>query len=142
MIDPKPDAPSAQGAPEQPSAAPLKLAVLDQHALANLRKLDPSGAQHLVERVLGVYSASLARLCDQLVAARQRPDGAAVHLAVHTLKSSSLNVGALVLAELCTAAETAIREGRVDGLSALLDRLQAEAGRVDAAVRQYLSGSG
>ncbi len=137
MIDPKRDEPSADDTPAQPATA----AVLDPQALANLRKLDPSGAQNLVERVLGVYNASLERLIAQLVAARQRSDGAAIHLAVHTLKSSSLNVGALVLADLCAAAETAIRDGQVDGLPALLDRLQAEAGRVDAAVRQYLSES-
>lgn len=113
--------------------------LLDAQALANLAQLDPSGANKLMSRVLSTYRSSLARLLGQLALARQQSDAAAMRLVTHTLKSSSASVGALSLSVLCSRAEQALREGRLDSLPSLLDSLQAEAARVDAAVFQLLS---
>ncbi len=130
----QPPAPAPEDDPPAPEAA-----VLDAAALGVLTGLDPSGANRLLLRVMGTYRESLARLLSQLTRARSGSDAAAAHLVVHTLKSSSSNVGALVLAELCAAAEKALREGRDDELPALLDRLRAEAARVDIAVAQLIA---
>jgi len=92
-----------------------------------------------VQRVLSTYRGSLARLLSQLAQARAQSDLAALRLVTHTLKSSSASVGALSLSGLCSAAEQAVRDGDLDALPALLDRLEAEAVRVDAAVSQLLS---
>jgi len=113
--------------------------VLDAQALANLSQLDPHGTSRLVQRVLSTYRGSLARLLSQLAQARAQSDLAALRLVTHTLKSSSASVGALSLSGLCSAAEQAVRDGDLDALPALLDRLEAEAVRVDAAVSQLLS---
>lgn len=114
-------------------------AVLDPQALATLRELDPTGNSRLMQRVMTTYRASLARLLGQLTLARDRNDTASLRLVTHTLKSSSASVGALKLSTLCAAAEQAVREGRLDGLPPLLDQLEAEAVRVDAAVLQLLT---
>jgi len=114
-------------------------AVLDAQALANLAQLDPTGANKLLPRVLVTYRSSLARLLGQLAAARLSFDPVTLKLVTHTLKSSSASVGALTLAAMCAAAEQALREGRLDGLNPLLDELEAEAARIDAAVQQLLS---
>jgi HPt (histidine-containing phosphotransfer) domain-containing protein len=113
--------------------------LLDAQALSNLAQLDPTGANRLMSRVLGTYRGSLARLLGQLAQARQHSDAAAMRLVTHTLKSSSASVGALSLSALCSQAEQAVREGHLDSLPGLLDRLEAEAARVDAAVVQLLS---
>lgn len=113
--------------------------VLDAKALANLTQLDPTGASRLMQRVLTTYRGSLERLLSQLTHARQQSDTASLRLVTHTLKSSSASVGALALSALCGDAEKAIREGRLDKLSPMLDQLAAEAARVDAAVLQLLS---
>ena len=120
------------GAPTEP---PL---VLDADALAVLAQLDPTGANRLLHRVLTTYRSSLARLMAQLVAARQPFDAATLRLVSHTIKSSSASVGALDLSALCGAAEQALRDGQLDDLPLILDALQAQAGRADAAVCQLL----
>lgn len=122
-------------------APPTRAAVsiLDAQALAALAQLDPNGSTQLVRRVMTTYRASLARLVAQLALARKNADLAALRLATHTLKSSSASVGALSLSALCGAAESAVREGRLEGLPPLLDQLEAEAVRVDAAVLQLLT---
>lgn len=113
--------------------------VLDPQALATLRELDPTGNSRLMQRVMTTYQASLARLLGQLTLARDRNDTASLRLVTHTLKSSSASVGALKLSTLCATAEQAVREGRLDALPPLLDQLEAEAVRVDAAVLQLLT---
>lgn len=126
-------------APAIPTAAPVDPLVLDAAALAALAQLDPSGANQLVHRVLEAYQASLARLLEQLAQARSSQDAAAVRMVAHTLKSSSASIGALALSALCAAAEQAALDPQYDTLAPLLDRLQAEAGRVDATVRHLLA---
>lgn len=116
-------------------------AELDAQALANLAQLDPTGANKLVQRVLTTYRSSMARLLAQLVQARAAADPAMLRLVTHTLKSSSASVGALTLSTLCATAEKSLREGRHDGLPALLDQLVAEAERVDVAVFHLLNDS-
>ena len=124
------------------AALPTEAAlVLDADALAALVQLDPTGANQLLRRVLTTYRNSLARLLAQLVVARQPLDAATLRLVTHTLKSSSASVGALALSALCGAAELALRDGRLDDLPLILDDLQAQAGRADAAVRQRLLAS-
>ena len=112
--------------------------VLDAQALATLAQLDPTGAHQLVHRVLTTYRSSLARLLAQLVAARRPFDAATLRLVTHTLKSSSASVGALYLSVLCGQAELALRDGRLDDLPPLLDGLEVQAARADAAVHQLL----
>lgn len=130
--NPKPDL-AATAAP--PPVAPL---VLDAQALGMLTQLDPTGANQLLHRVLSIYRSSQARLMAQMVVARRPFDAATLRLVAHTLKSSSASVGALGLSALCGAAELALRDGRLDDLPLILDDLQAQAGRADAAVRQLL----
>ena len=120
------------------AAGGLAVALLDAASLAALHQLDPSGANLLVPRVMTLYRSSLARLLGQLTLARERDDVAALRLVTHTLKSSSASVGALALSVLCAQAERAVRDGRLQDLPPLLDQLESEAVRVDAAVLQLL----
>lgn len=129
----------------QPPARPERLAppageirMLDAQSLAKLALMDPTGSNQLMARVLRTYSGSLQRLLAQLVAARQPFDPAALKLCTHTLKSSSASIGALELSALCATAESALRDGRFDALTAILDDLEIEAGCVNAAVHQQL----
>ncbi len=129
---------TASSPPSLPEPPPGER-VLDEAALDRLRQLDPEGRNHLLPRVLGTYMASLAKLLAQLQVAHDAGDMAAVHMAVHTLKSSSSSVGALALSALCADAESALRDQRFDALPPLLTQLQAEALQVDAAVQQLLA---
>jgi hypothetical protein len=80
----------------------------------------------------------MVRLLAQLAQARRDGDPSAMRLVAHTLKSSSASVGALVLSGLCSDAERALREGRMDAVPTLLDHMVAESAKVDLAVLQLL----
>jgi hypothetical protein len=125
--------------PDDAVAAPQEAPVLDPAALANLAQLDPTGANRLMHRVLTTYRSSMARLLAQLAQARTQADAAGMRLVSHTLKSSSASVGAIALSTLCSDAERALRDGRLDDVPGLLDRLVVESARVDAAVLQLLA---
>lgn len=126
-------------APDDAAAAPQDAPVLDPAALANLAQLDPTGANRLMHRVLTTYRSSMARLLAQLAQARTQSDTATMRLVSHTLKSSSASLGAVALSTLCSDAERALRDGRLDEVPGLLDRLVTESARVDAAVLQLLA---
>jgi HPt (histidine-containing phosphotransfer) domain-containing protein len=119
-------------------AAAAAEAVLDATCMAELRALDPDGKAQLVKRVLATYQASLAKLVEQLRAARA--DGAWDQVArvAHTLKSSSASIGALALSSLCADIERLLRAGDSAAAVPLIEQFQAEVRRVDAAVGQTL----
>jgi HPt (histidine-containing phosphotransfer) domain-containing protein len=114
--------------------------VLDAACLAELRALDPDGQAQLVKRVLATYQTSLVRLADQLRQARAQAAWEPVSRVAHTLKSSSASIGALALAGLCADIERLLRGGDHAGVAPLLDRFDAEAARVEIAVRAELAG--
>jgi HPt (histidine-containing phosphotransfer) domain-containing protein len=112
--------------------------VLDAASMAELRALDPDGKAQLVKRVLATYQASLAKLVDQLRAARADGAWEQVGRVAHTLKSSSASIGALALSSLCADIERLIRAGESAAAEPLLERFHAEVQRVDTAVGQTL----
>lgn len=105
---------------------PASPPVLDEEALQRLRELDPSGQNHLLERVLRAFEGSLLRLAPQLREARQRDDMQAIRHVAHTLKSSAASVGALRLSRLCAEIESLVRQEAAPGLPALLDDVDHE----------------
>lgn len=109
--------------------------VLDHACIERLRELDPGGKGGLVARVLNTYKQSLAKMLDQLAAAREGADLSRVRHVAHTLKSSSASVGALQLSALCADVESNVRDGPAPDLDAQLDALAQEAVRVLAALR-------
>ncbi len=111
---------------------------LDADALQRLRDLDPKGKNRLLERVLGAFETSAARLSKQLGEARQGSNMDGVRLVAHTLKSSSASIGALDLSRLCAEIETQIRTGALSGLDDRLDAMDRELEAVLQAVSPFL----
>ena len=82
---------------------------LDEHALAQLSELDPTGENRLLERVLKTFQDSVARLGPQLDVARRDGDLTTIRLVAHTFKSSSASIGALALSSVCAQIEAAVQ---------------------------------
>jgi HPt (histidine-containing phosphotransfer) domain-containing protein len=118
---------------------PAPTPVLDEEALQRLRDLDPSGQNHLLERVLRAFEGSVLRLLPQLREARRGGDMAAVRHVAHTIKSSSASIGALRLSRLCAEIEAAVRQEAFAGLPELLDAVDQEMGVVLQAVQPMRS---
>jgi CheY-like chemotaxis protein len=73
--------------------------VLDLSVLDRIRDMEKRGAERLLERLIKTYLATAAKLVADADAALESGDAQALRHAVHTLKSSSANLGATVLAQ-------------------------------------------
>lgn len=131
---------AATGQPTPAAAAvdfPVRYpAELDAEAVAKLRALDPSGQGRLIARVADAFSTSTRRMLPQLAAAAEAASPIVLRQLVHTLKSSSANVGAQRLSGLCAAVEFDLQHGRADSLCAAAAAIAAEIDAVDEALRR------
>jgi two-component system sensor histidine kinase/response regulator len=93
--------------PEPGSSAQRTL--LDRSALEAIRALQSEAAPDLLAQVVHLYFESAADMLARLRAGLAAGDHEAVRIAAHTLKSSSANVGAGTLAEMCKQLELAAR---------------------------------
>ncbi len=84
---------------------------LDRAALERIEALQRAGTPDIVVKVLGMYLENSPKLVNDIEQAAQRQDTEALHLAAHTLKSSSATLGATALAELCKQLEALGRQG-------------------------------
>lgn len=92
-------------------SADSEAVVIDQESLDRVRQMQREGQPDILTKLIDVYLASSPELIEKLQAALKENDLAAIELNVHTLKSSSANLGALDYSALCAEAEQAAREG-------------------------------
>jgi PAS domain S-box-containing protein len=85
----------------------------DLTAIERIRDMERRGAARLLERLITTYLATAAKLVADAERALEHDDAPALRQAVHTLKSSSANLGAVRLARQCAALESLARAGRV-----------------------------
>ena len=97
--------------------------VLDQQTVGRIRALNKPGGPDLFARVVGLYISSSLALIEAIRTAAAAKDAVAMLRAVHALKSSSANVGALSLAELCRDLEHAVNDGMDNSAVSLVERL-------------------
>ncbi len=110
----------------------------DQPALepAKFKQLRELGSSDFLARVTATYTADARRLIGELrpaLAAGQRDQ---IRRVAHALKSSSANVGAQVLAEVCAALERQSDGHGQAEVEATIDRLEREYVRVHEALKR------
>jgi HPt (histidine-containing phosphotransfer) domain-containing protein len=86
---------------------------IDAATMANLLEIT-GGDQGFVDELVDTYIAEGGRIIGELVAAADAGSVADLVRPAHSLKSSSLNVGALELGELCRRLEQDALNGAVD----------------------------
>jgi HPt (histidine-containing phosphotransfer) domain-containing protein len=84
------------------------------------------------DRIVPLFRQAASDQAEALLEAAARGDAQALQHWAHTLKGSLLTVGASATAERAEEIERAARERRLDGLSARVERLAAEAAIVVA----------
>jgi two-component system, sensor histidine kinase and response regulator len=107
-------------------ASATQSAVLDGPTLGRIRAMHGQGDQDFLAKVVRLYVSSSAALSEALRAAAAARDIAGIKTAAHALKSSSANVGALSLAELCKEVEAAARQENIAQACTLVDKLLAQ----------------
>lgn len=103
--------------------------VLDLSALDAIRLLDDDGGDGLLREILAAYFASCPGLLAQMDEGFAAGGADKVRIATHTLKSSSANLGAQRLADVCKHAEAAAREGDLAtalGLAPVIKQVYAQ----------------
>jgi PAS domain S-box-containing protein len=112
--------------------------LLDAQVLGQLSELQDADDPDLLARVLGLYVTESPRLLDKLRQASSAGNALEMAHAAHTLKASSANVGATLLADLCGQLQEAGEAGQLEQARALLARIEAEHPRVMDALRVEL----
>ncbi|MCR5883250.1 response regulator [Rhizobacter sp. J219] len=126
-------------APAAPAgAAASDGGVLDAQALERLRELDPSGENHLMERVVSAFDSSVGRLMPQLEDALNSLELGGIRHVAHTLKSSSASIGAMKLSRMCADLEARARNEQADGMAERIALLQTEVEIVRVALKRVL----
>jgi signal transduction histidine kinase/DNA-binding response OmpR family regulator len=113
----------------------ISASAIDHNVLDDLAKLSQSGDQDLARRVIHAYlgcSDELMRRLGDAISSGNHDD---VRSKAHALKSSSGNVGALELSEICRLLEAAAIEGSLEGIKEFWQRLREEHGRVIVALK-------
>ena len=119
---------------DQSSPTPaLELPDLDPAALARLKRF--GGGKLLVEMIALYLGAAPERIAAASSADAAR-DVAAAEAALHSLKSSSAQLGAMRMSRLCERGELIARAGSLHGVREIIDEMEAELPRV----REWLVG--
>jgi PAS domain S-box-containing protein len=124
--------------PDTESAVP---AAIDQRALDGIRSLANDTAPDLLDQVIRLYLGSAAELLVQLRAGLQANNEDAVRVAAHTLKSSSANLGATALADMCKQLEHAARAGTLGSQLPSIAQVESEYDRVRIALEGELGAT-
>jgi HPt (histidine-containing phosphotransfer) domain-containing protein len=109
---------------------------LDAAALQNLRDL--GGAEFVIE-VGDVFLAEAPALIANLRSSLQSHDTEELRRAAHTLKSNGATLGANAFENLCRTVEQHAKDGRLDGVSQLVDQVEEEYRTVQEALTSLRS---
>jgi CheY-like chemotaxis protein len=115
--------------------------VLNMKLLEQFRGLDPSGGMGLVKQIVEVYLNTAEDTVCQIEQAVAAGDAETLRRAAHTLKSSSVNVGAERLSGLFRQLETFGREGRLEEAQSLLAGMRHAYQRSTAELEKLLQAN-
>jgi two-component system sensor histidine kinase/response regulator len=108
------------------SGHPDNYETITKSVLDTINSLSADDDDALLNRVIGLYQSSSADLIEALEEALDARDGKAMRSAAHSLKSSSGNVGAERLVNMCRDMETAARENSLEEMPDRFDKLRCE----------------
>jgi HPt (histidine-containing phosphotransfer) domain-containing protein len=97
-----------------------------------LERLERFGGGTLLRQMIALFLTAAPERIEAARGAGVRGDVAAAELALHSLKSSSAQLGALRMQRLSEQGERSARDGSLDGLAELTRQLEQELVRVHA----------
>jgi HPt (histidine-containing phosphotransfer) domain-containing protein len=96
-----------------------------------LERLQRFGGGTLLQKMIGLFLTAAPERIQGTRGACERGDAAAAELALHSLKSSAAQLGAVRLQRLSERGEQLARVGSLDGLTEVLRQLEDELVRVE-----------
>jgi len=133
----------ATGAPvETAVSAKPPISPIDKRVLDGIRELEGAGNRGFFERVVKLYLSGAPGLVEGVLAGAEKGDMDSLLRAVHTLKSSSANVGAIGLSDLCRKIEGKARAGEpIAAGDPLLSKFEGESRSAHEALMAILVGA-
>jgi two-component system, sensor histidine kinase and response regulator len=113
-------------------------AIINYTALEAILSLDPDGGNELLKHIISLYISNATNLIQSLELAWDAGEIDTIHSVSHTLKSSSNQVGAHILAELCREIENEARDHHYDVSGKALTRIKQEFSNTCTALDSYL----
>lgn len=113
---------------------------LDPGAFRAIQSLAPSDPEGLIRQVIEAYLRAAEREWKRLEQGAADGDSVVLASAAHSLKSSSHNVGAVVVGRLSAELEHHARSGRLEDALAVLPTLRDEWGNARKALQDMLAG--
>ncbi|HEY0063858.1 MAG TPA: response regulator, partial [Telluria sp.] len=104
----------------------IRRPAINHQALANIRALNKDGGDALVQKVIAAYVGDTPSHLQTLRTAIAGLDCGNLRKIAHSLKSSSANVGAEKLAQMCKEMETLGRSDTTDGAARILIDMEHE----------------
>jgi len=111
--------------------------VIDYEIMNKFFQKQQKDGSNLVSNIINIYIDQSSGLLGDLTDAARKKDVELVRQISHTLKSSSQNVGALNLAELCRKVEKNCMKGKINEI--LLSQIYQNYSDVDRALKDVLS---
>jgi HPt (histidine-containing phosphotransfer) domain-containing protein len=108
---------------------------IDQRVLDGIRTLQHPGKPNILVKAIALYLDTTPKTMDSIRTAVEQRDPERLHKAAHSLKSSSANLGARLLAGLCKELETMGRTQALENVQNVMAKVDGEY----AAVRDALS---
>ena len=109
---------------------------IDSSVLEGISRYQKLGAPSIVDKIVTVYLETSRDATDKLRDAVKRTNATLLRECAHALKSSSANVGAMGLADLCKRLEVLAREGDLTTASKIHECLEREYERVVTALKR------
>jgi len=110
--------------------------VLDTSILEKIRAMETEQSPNIVVRLIQMFQEDSPRTIHAIHEAVANTDPESARRALHTLKSSSANLGAHTLSELSTKMEQMARDNDMDKLAETLIDLRCEYERVLQALEE------
>jgi HPt (histidine-containing phosphotransfer) domain-containing protein len=123
---------------EKTSYAQARPDTLDLAVLASLRELQETGEPDIVAEIGGLFLEHAPQKLSAIIDAAERKDPRGLQMAAHSLKSSSVYVGAMRLSALCKELEEMGRSGSTEGVEEKARDLTAEFMRAKAALEEAM----
>ncbi|MFI5252729.1 MAG: PAS domain S-box protein [Bacteroidota bacterium] len=113
---------------------------IDLNVIAGLRELQTDDNNSFVNELIDLFLDTAPRHLAKIKEAKVKSDSKGLTLASHTLKGSSVNLGAMPLAALCKKIEDSSRDEAFDNLDELLRELENEFMRVRTELTKLKDG--
>jgi two-component system, sensor histidine kinase len=111
---------------------------IDLSVLDGLLALSKPGSPDPRKRIIAIYIDSSAKLMEAIRSAFTASDPSVLKKAAHSLKSSSMNVGAIGLGTICSDLELLAKTGPLDEAGGLLERAETSYKAVIASMEEAL----